>query len=62
MLQTLNDNEIQPSHIMQSSGHKNVQSVNYSSVNLEQLRKMSNILSGIDPHKNTKEIIETQSA
>jgi len=33
MIQTLNDKDIPPSHIMQLSGHKNVQSINnYSHV------------------------------
>ena len=59
----LNDGEIPPSHIMQISGHKNIQSViNYSSINLQQQKKMSNILSGINPQENKKEIIKTQSA
>ena len=46
MMQKLNDNDIPPTHIMQLSGHKNLQSVNnYSTVNLEQQRNMSQILS-----------------
>ena len=40
MIQKLNDSEIPPTHIMQLSGHKNVQSItNYSSLNLNQQKK-----------------------
>jgi len=47
MIQTLNDKNIPPSHIMQLSGHKNVQSINnYSHVSQEQQKSMSRILSG----------------
>ena len=47
MIQTLNDKDIPPSHIMQLSGHKNVQSIkNYSHVSQEQQKSMSRILSG----------------
>lgn len=47
MIQTLNDTNIPPSHIMQLSGHKNVQSINnYSHVSQEQQKSMSRILSG----------------
>ena len=46
MIQTLNDKDIPPSHIMQLSGHKNVQSINnYSHVSQEQQKSMSRILS-----------------
>ena len=46
MIQTLNDNDIPPSHIMQISGHRNVQSINnYSHVSQEQQKTMSRILS-----------------
>ena len=46
MIQKLNDSEIPPTHIMQLSGHKNVQSItNYSSLNLNQQKKISGILS-----------------
>ena len=47
MIQTLNDKDIPPSHIMQLSGHNNVQSINnYSHVSQEQQKSMSRILSG----------------
>lgn len=47
MIQTLNDKDIRPSHIMQLSGHKNVQSINnYSHFSQEQQKSMSRILSG----------------
>ena len=46
--QTLNDKYIPSSHIMQLSGHKNVQSINnYSYVSKEQQKSMSRILSGL---------------
>ena len=47
MIQKLNDNNIPPTHIMQLSGHRNVQSVsNYSTVSNEQQKNMSLVLSG----------------
>ena len=46
MIQKLNDNNIPPTHIMQLSGHRNVQSVNnYSTVSNEQQKNMFLILS-----------------
>ena len=46
MIQKLNDHEIPPTHIMQLSGHRNLQSItNYSSLNLNQQKNMSGILS-----------------
>ena len=46
MIQKLNDSEIPPTYIMQLSGHKNVQSItNYSSLNLNQQKNVSGILS-----------------
>ena len=46
MIQKLNDHEIPPTHIMQLSGHRNVQSItNYSSLNLNQQKNMPGILS-----------------
>ena len=46
MIQKLNDHEIPPTHIMQLSGHRNVQSItNYSSLNVNQQKNMSGILS-----------------
>jgi len=47
MIETLNDMDIPPSHIMQLSGHKNVQSVNdYSHISQKQPKRMSRISSG----------------
>ncbi len=47
MVQKLNDNEVPPTHIMQLSGHKNIQSINnYSQVSEQQQKTMSRILSG----------------
>ena len=70
MIQTLNDNEIPPSHIMQISGHKNVQSItNYSHVNINQQKRISNILSSggeesciVPAEKKAKKSLEVQSA
>ena len=46
MIQKLNDNQVPPTHIMQISGHKNVQSINnYSSLNSRQLQTISTIIS-----------------
>ena len=46
MIQKLNDNQVPPTHIMQISGHKNVQSINnYSSLNSRQLQTISAIIS-----------------
>ena len=43
----MNDKDIPPSHIMQLSGHKHVQSINnYSHVSQEQQKSTSRILSG----------------
>ena len=46
MIQKLNDSDIPPSHIMQFSGHSNVQSINkYSHISQQPLKNMSRILS-----------------
>ena len=46
MIQKLNDNDVPPNHIMQISGHKNVQSINNcSSLNSRQLQTISTIIS-----------------
>lgn len=46
LVQKLNDKEVPPTHIMQISGHKNVQSLNnYSSLSHNQQRRISDILS-----------------
>ena len=45
MMQKLNDNNVPPTHIMQLSGHRNLQSVNnYSTLSKEQQKNMSLIL------------------
>ena len=63
MIQTLNDKDISPSqHIMQLSGHKNVQSINnYSHVSQEQQKSMSRILSGSTSmvQSQTHSLVET---
>ena len=46
MIQKLNDSDIPPSHIMQLSGNRNVQSINnYSHISQQQQKNMSRILS-----------------
>ena len=55
MVQKLNDNDVPPTHIMQLSGHKNIQSINNYSHVSEQLQKtMSRILSDSTPSSSTK--------
>ena len=50
MIQKLNDQEVPPTHIMQISGHKNVQSLNnYSSLSEKQQRSISNIFNLENP-------------
>ena len=45
-IQKLNDINMPPSHILQLSGHKNVQSINnYSHISQQQQKNMSRILS-----------------
>ena len=45
-IQKLNDSDIPPSHIMQLSGHRNVQSINnYSHISQQKQKNMSRILS-----------------
>ena len=47
MIQKLNDSDVPPTHFMQLSGHKNIQSINnYSHVSEQQQKTMSRILSG----------------
>ena len=63
MIQTLNDKDIPPSHIMQLSGHRNVQSINnYSHVSQEQQKSMSRILSGSTSmvQTETHSLVETR--
>jgi len=46
MIQKLNDEGVPPTHIMQISGHNNVQSLNnYSTLSERQQQNISNILS-----------------
>ena len=61
MIQKLNDQEVPPTHIMQISGHKNVQSLNnYSSLSEKQRRSISNILSSTTPTRRTLAIEERE--
>ena len=63
IIQTLNDKDIPPGHIMQLSGHKNVQSINnYSHVSQEQQKSMSRILSGSTSmvQTETHSLVETR--
>ncbi|KXJ06675.1 Uncharacterized protein KIAA1958 [Exaiptasia diaphana] len=54
MVQKLNDNNIPPTHIMQLSGHRNVQSINnYSNITKEQQKNMSTILSAQSTNMST---------
>ena len=47
MIQTLSENDIPPTHIVQLSGHKNLKSIeNYSKVSTKQQMQMSKVLSG----------------
>ena len=55
MIQKLNDSDIPPSHIMQLSGHRNVQSINnYSHTSRQQQKNMSRILSATSTERATK--------
>ena len=61
MIQKLNDQEVPPTHIMQISGHKNVQSLNnYSSFSEKQQRSISNIFSSITSTRRTLAIEERE--
>lgn len=61
MIQKLNDQEVPPTHIMQISGHKNVQSINnYSSISEKQQRNISNILSASTSASGSLAIQETE--
>jgi len=60
MIQKLNDHEVPPTHIMQISGHKNVQSLNnYSSLSEKQQRDISNIMSASTSASESLAIQET---
>ena len=60
MMQKLNDNNVPLTHIMQLSGHRNLQSVNsYSTLSKEQQKNMSLILSDNSPPPNTAYTAET---
>ena len=55
MIQTLNDKDISPSHMMQLSRNKNVQSINnYSHVSQEQKKSITKIFSGSTSIVQTK--------
>ena len=61
MIQELNDQEVPLTHIMQISGHKNVQSINnYSSISEKQQRNISNILSASTLASGSLAIQETE--
>ena len=60
MMQKLNDNNVPPTHIMQLSGHRNLQSVNnYSTLSKEQQKNMSLILSDNSAPSNTAHTAKT---
>ena len=60
MIQKLNSHEVPPTHIMQISGHKNVQKLNnYSSLSEKQQLNMSNILSASTSVSGSLAIQET---
>ena len=61
MIQKLNDQQVPPTHIMQISGHKNVQRINnYSSISEKQQRNISNILSASTSASGSLAIQETE--
>ena len=63
MIQAFSDKDIPPGHIMQLSGHKNVQSINnYSHVSQEQQKSMSRISSGstLIVQTGTHSLVETR--
>ena len=61
MIQKLNDHEVPPTHTMQISGHKNVQSLNnYSSLSEKQQRDISNIMSASTSASGSLPIQETE--
>ena len=64
MIQKLNDSDIPPTHIMQLSGHKNVQSINnYSHITQQQQKNMSRILSATstEPPATVQGAVATES-
>ena len=55
MIQTLSENDIPPTHIVQLSGHKYLKSIeNYSKVSTKQQMKMSQVLSSVVAGTATK--------
>ena len=61
MIQKLNHHEVPRTHIMQISGHKNVQSLNnYSSLSEKQQRDISNIMSASTSASGSLAIQETE--
>ena len=61
MIQKLNDREVPPTHIMQISEHKNVQSLNnYSSLSGNQQQDISNIMSASTSASGSLAIQETE--
>ena len=63
MIQKLNDNKIPPTHIMQLSGHKNVQSItNHSSLNLNQQQQQKKHIGHLKPTASSQTQVTTQTA
>ena len=61
-MQTLNDSDIPPNQAVQISGHKNINSLNnYSKLNPNQSKKISDILTTGHSHLNTDEATNAQS-
>ena len=55
MIQKLNDSDMPPGHLMQLSGHGNIQSINnYSHISQQQQKNMSRILSATSTERATK--------
>lgn len=62
LLQKLNDSGVPAHQIVQISGHKNVNSINnYSKLNAEQSKQISNILSNLDPVSSTSTALKPVS-
>ena len=63
IIQKLNDHKVPPTHIMQISGHKNVQRLNnYSSLSEKQQRDKSNIMSASTSASGSLAIQETNES
>ena len=67
LVQKLNDNNVPANHIMQISGHKNIQSINnYSHINENQHRQISSVLYSTPSHaesgSNTSQTLQPHSS